>query len=69
MLAGLAVGVPPQAFLDTITDPSRLIGAGWGFGLAGVYVAWVVVLLLLYPLSQWFAALKSRRRDWWLGYL
>jgi uncharacterized membrane protein len=69
VLVGVAVGVPPSAFLQTITDPSRLIEAGWGFGLGGVYVAWAVVLLVLYPLSRWFEALKSRRRDWWLGYL
>jgi len=29
----------------------------------------VALLLLLYPLSRWFADLKQRRRDWWLSYL
>jgi len=24
---------------------------------------------MLYPLARWFAALKQRRRDWWLSYL
>lgn len=43
--------------------------ANWGFGLGAVYLAWLVVLLLLYPLCSWFAALKRRRRDWWLSYL
>lgn len=69
VLVGLAVGVPPSAFIDTITDPSRLIEAGWGFSLGWVYIAWVAVLIVLYPLSRWFEALKRRRRDWWLGYL
>jgi uncharacterized membrane protein len=69
VLVGMAVGVPPSAFLDSLTDPSRLIEAGWGFPLAGVYAAWAAVLILLYPLSRWFEALKRRRRDWWLGYL
>jgi hypothetical protein len=23
----------------------------------------------LYPLCRWFAGIKARRRDWWLGYL
>jgi uncharacterized membrane protein len=41
----------------------------WGFGLGGVYCAWLVVLALLYPLCAWFAALKRRRSDWWLAYL
>lgn len=66
---GIAMGVPPSAFLDTITDPSRLIELGWGFSLPWVYVAWAAVLAILYPLSRWFEGVKRRRRDWWLGYL
>ncbi|HYC96579.1 DUF1624 domain-containing protein [Brevundimonas sp.] len=66
---GMALGVPPSAFIDTITDPSRLIELGWGFSLPWVYVAWAAVLILLYPLSRWFEGVKRRRRDWWLGYL
>lgn len=69
VLVGMAVGVSPSAFVNTITDPSRLIAAGWGFGLGWVYVAWAAVLVILYPLSRWFEGLKRRRRDWWLGYL
>jgi hypothetical protein len=34
-----------------------------------VYAAWLVILVLLYPLCRWFAALKRRRTDWWLSYL
>jgi uncharacterized membrane protein len=41
----------------------------WGFDLTGVYVAWVAVLLTLYPACRWFADVKKRRRDWWLSYL
>jgi len=38
--------------------------------LLGVYVAWALGVLLLYPQCRWFAALKSRRRDvWMLRYL
>lgn len=66
---GLAVGVPPSAFLNMITDPSRVIEAGWGFSLWGVYLAWATVLVVLYPLSRWFEGVKRHRRDWWLGYL
>jgi uncharacterized membrane protein len=43
--------------------------AGYGLGLAGIYAVWLVVLLALYPLCRWFAALKQRRKDWWLSYL
>jgi hypothetical protein len=41
----------------------------WGVGLLGVYVAWLLVLVCLYPLCQWFGGVKRRRRDWWLSYL
>jgi len=40
-----------------------------GFSLVGVYLAWFVVLLLLYPICRWFAEIKRRRRDAWLSYL
>ena len=36
---------------------------------AGVYLIWVLVVVALYPLCRWVAALKDRRRDWWLSYL
>jgi len=40
-----------------------------GFSLPWVYVAWIVVLALLYPLCRYWQQLKARRRDWWLSYL
>jgi uncharacterized membrane protein len=42
---------------------------GWGFSLPGVYLAWAVVVLAMYPLCRWYAALKQRRHDWWLSYI
>jgi uncharacterized membrane protein len=42
---------------------------GWGFGLPIVYLVWIGVVLALYPLCYWFAALKRRRSDPWLSYL
>ena len=41
----------------------------WGFPLGVVYALWLLVLVLLIPLSHWFAGIKHRRRDWWLSYL
>ncbi len=41
----------------------------WGYGLAGVYLVWIVVLAVLYPMCRWFGEVKRRRRDWWLAYL
>jgi uncharacterized membrane protein len=47
-----------------ITQP-----AGWPLPLPGVWLIWISVPFLLYPLCRWFAALKQRRSDWWLSYL
>jgi uncharacterized membrane protein len=41
---------------------------GWGFSLPIVYLFWALVVLALYPLCRWFAALKQRRTDPWLSY-
>ena len=42
---------------------------GWGYPLPVVYAIWMGVVVALYPLCRWFADLKRRRDDWWLGYL
>ena len=43
--------------------------AGYGYSLGAVYLLWILVVVLLYPVCLWFARLKERRRDWWLSYL
>jgi uncharacterized membrane protein len=42
---------------------------GWPLGLPAIYLLWALVVVSLYPLCHWYAAVKRRRRDWWLGYL
>lgn len=42
---------------------------GWGAPLGVIYLLWIAVLVLMYPLCDWFAKLKGRRRDWWLSYV
>ncbi|MEP6999867.1 MAG: hypothetical protein ABI969_05280, partial [bacterium] len=42
---------------------------GWPVSLPLVYLAWVSVVLIVYPCCRWFAALRARRKDWWLSYL
>ena len=44
--------------------------AGYGFSLAGTYVVWIAVVLLLYPLCKWYDQYKtSHKEKWWLSYL
>ena len=42
---------------------------GWGFSLPVVYLTWAFVVITMYPLCRWFAAVKQRRTDAWLSYL
>ena len=42
---------------------------GYGVGLGGIYVFWIVVVALLYPLCRYVTAVKARRTDWWLSFL
>lgn len=47
----------------------EMFPAGYGYDLWVVYLVWVAVVVMLYPLCRWFADLRQRRRDWWLSYL
>ena len=41
-----------------------------GYSLWAVYIIWICVILLLYPLCKWYMKYKSNNRDkWWLSYL
>lgn len=54
-------------------------GTGWmfrsslppdyGYGLPIVYLIWVSVVIVLYPVCYWFAQLKQRSHAWYLSYL
>lgn len=50
--------------LDTESFP-----AWYGTSLAGVYLAWAIVIAILYIPCRWYADLKARRGDWWLKYV
>lgn len=44
--------------------------ADFGFGLAGAYVGWALIVIALYPLCLWFDRFKQRHASWRiLGYL
>jgi len=65
LLLGIAQGFEAQQFLTHY----RFFPKGFGVGLPGVYLIWITVVVILYPLCRWVAAVKARRRDWWLSYL
>ena len=41
----------------------------WGSALPMVWAWWVLVVVLMYWPSRWFAGVKARRGEWWWGYL
>lgn len=71
MVANAAAGKPIEGYfnymINVFTAPEKFEGVG--FSLPWVYLAWIVVLALLYPLCRYWQQLKARRRDWWLSYL
>ena len=49
--------------------PETGIPAWYGLPLYGTYLVWALVIVILYFPCRWFAAVKARRRDWWLSYI
>ena len=41
----------------------------YGHGLPFIYAMWLLAVAILYYPCKWFAGVKQRRREWWLGYL
>ena len=65
VVLGVAQGFDARQFLGIFF----LYPTGYGVSLPGVYAVWALVIVLLYPFCRWVAAVKARRRDWWLSYL
>ena len=44
------------------------VGSGLNLGL--IYLVWIVIVILLYPLCKWYGGYKMRNHNkWWLRYL
>jgi uncharacterized membrane protein len=65
VVLGVAQGFAAEQFLTHY----RFFPKGFGVGLWGVYVIWIAVVVVLYPLCRWVAGVKARRKDWWLSYV
>ena len=67
VVAGLMRGLPVAwMFSAAALGPAP---EGWALGLPGIYVAWAVVLAVLYLPCRWFAGVKARHQGGWLSYL
>ena len=57
-----------MVFNTWVTNSPNLVG--YGFTLWVVYVVWISVILILYPLCKWYDTYKATQRSkWWLSYL
>lgn len=45
------------------------IPPGIGFSLGWVYVAWILIVISLYPLCKWYYRYRAQHNYWWLSYL
>jgi uncharacterized membrane protein len=52
------------AMTGTVTSTPTI-----GLSLPGIYFVWLLVVVLLYPICRWFAALKESGMGWWWSYL
>lgn len=53
----------------SIADFPAMRPPGWGFSLPVVYIVWMGVVAILYPLCRWFAGVKRRGGSAWLSYM
>jgi uncharacterized membrane protein len=68
-LLAIGLGVMQGYHAGELTTFPFFFPDRYGVNLIGVYLAWLLVLAILYPLCRWMADVKSRRKDWWLSYL
>jgi uncharacterized membrane protein len=67
--AAYAVAGKPFGALFILHNNPPEVLAKAGFSLPVVYVFWILGVLALYPICKYYAGVKRRRNDWWLGYL
>lgn len=66
---GVMIGMYQGFTLDQMSTAFYLTPKQFGLDLTGVYVVWLLVLVMLYPICRWVAEVKARRTDWWLSYV
>ncbi|MEO7982475.1 MAG: heparan-alpha-glucosaminide N-acetyltransferase domain-containing protein [Bacteroidota bacterium] len=50
--------------------PFKFAAPGEGYSLGLVYIIWIAIVILMYPLCKWYDNYKTRNKGkWWLSYL
>lgn len=48
----------------------KFVAPGQGFSLGVVYIIWITVVIIMYPLCKWYDGYKTQHKEkWWLSYL
>ena len=72
-LALLALVVAGWDWHEYILSAERMRSGrlnSFGFGLGTVYVIWLLVVMMVYPLCKWYKKVRENNpAKWWLGYL
>ena len=55
--------------VPSMGGPAQSFPPNFGWDLWVAYAVWITIVVSLYPLCRWFAALKERNRSWWVQYL
>jgi len=72
VLAAVVTGYSWQSmiFPGSIAKGSALLNGSYGFSLWVVYLVWIMVVVLLYPLCVYWNAFKIKnKKQWWVSYL
>ena len=69
-IAGITTGHPEMVMLSTSVFKTPAL-QGYGFNLTVVYLVWMGLLLLLYPICNWYDLYKraNQAKQQWLSYL
>ena len=54
--------------VPSMGGPAKSFPPEFGYDLWVAYAVWIAIVVALYPVCRWFAAVKERNRSWWLPY-
>jgi len=63
-------GWQAMVFAGSIAKGTPLLNGSYGFSLWVVYLVWIMVVLILYPLCMYWNAFKiHNKKKWWVSYI
>lgn len=68
MIVGVWIYDVPSHYFTTNAE-TLSAKPNWGYSLVGVYLYWMLVIVMLYLPCRWFMQVKMKHKKWWLSYL